>query len=347
MLQKILSAFGLNDASLKWEALGSGLINQTWKITERNKEFVLQQVNQYVFKNPHLIADNINLVAGWLQEKCPDYFFVAPLPALNGNTLVQSEDGNFYRLFPFVKDSVSYDVVPSASQAFEAAAQFGRFTKLLSGLNTSQLHATIPGFHDLSLRYKQFLFAIENGNQQRIAENSELISEVQSLVNIVEAFEDIKRNPAFKMRVTHHDTKISNVLFDMQGKSICVIDLDTVMPGYFISDVGDMMRTYLSPVSEEETDLGRIEVRDEFYKAVVQGYYSEMKDELSETEKKYFFYAGEFIIYMQALRFLTDYLNDDVYYGEKYPGHNLARARNQMVLLRRLQEKRNLLMQIV
>jgi Ser/Thr protein kinase RdoA (MazF antagonist) len=154
-------------------------------------------------------------------------------------------------------------------------------------------------------------------------------------------------NPEFKLRVTHHDTKISNVLFDQEGKGLCVIDLDTVMPGYFISDVGDMMRTYLSPVSEEEKELDKIVVRDEFYKAIVEGFYKEMKEELTETEKKYFFYAGTFMIYMQALRFFTDFLNDDIYYGAKYPRHNFMRAKNQLVLLEQLLKKQDQLERIL
>jgi Ser/Thr protein kinase RdoA (MazF antagonist) len=148
-------------------------------------------------------------------------------------------------------------------------------------------------------------------------------------------------DPAFKRRVTHHDTKISNVLFDNQDKGLCVIDLDTVMPGYFISDVGDMLRTYLCPVSEEEKDFSKIIVRDEFYKAIINGYKEEMKNELTEKENKYFFYAGKFMIYMQALRFITDHINDDIYYGAKYEGQNLVRASNQMVLLQRYLEKEN------
>jgi hypothetical protein len=119
------------------------------------------------------------------------------------------------------------------------------------------------------------------------------------------------------------------------------------MPGYFISDVGDMMRTYLSPVSEEEKDFSKIEVRDEFYKAIVQGYYSEMKEELTDAEKNYFFYGGKFMIYMQALRFLTDHINGDVYYGAKYEGHNLVRANNQIVLLQELVKKQDHLQKIV
>ncbi len=193
------------------------------------------------------------------------------------------------------------------------------------------------------MRYQQFLQSIEQGNKQRINESGRLISHLVSHADIVTTYAGIKNDPEFRLRVTHHDTKISNVLFDGKGKGICVIDLDTVMPGYFISDVGDMMRTYLSPVSEEEMDFEKIKVRDDFYKAIVDGYYNEMKDELTETEKQYFFYAGTFMIYMQSLRFATDYFNNDRYYGAKYSRHNFVRANNQLVLLEKLLVKKEIL----
>jgi hypothetical protein len=131
------------------------------------------------------------------------------------------------------------------------------------------------------------------------------------------------------------------VLFDKHGKGICVIDLDTVMPGYFISDVGDMIRTYLSPVSEEEKDFNKIQIREDFFEAIANGYLSEMGGELSEVEIRHFVYGGMFMIYMQALRFLTDYLNNDIYYGAAYEGHNYLRAKNQVVLLEKLLEKKD------
>ncbi|MEJ7684927.1 MAG: phosphotransferase [Segetibacter sp.] len=137
----------------------------------------------------------------------------------------------------------------------------------------------------------------------------------------------------------HHDTKISNVLFDDKNKGLCLIDLDTVMPGYFISDAGDMMRTYLSPVSEEEKDFTKIDIREDFFDAISEGYLSEMKDDLTEEEQSSFVYAGKFMIYMQAVRFLADYLCDDIYYSSNYEGHNFMRAKNQLYLLDRLQEK--------
>jgi Ser/Thr protein kinase RdoA (MazF antagonist) len=252
--------------------------------------------------------------------------------------MVKTDQG-YFRIFPFVAGSHSLDVLETPGQAYEAAAQFGTFTRLLKRVDVNRLKMTIPRFHDLSLRYEQFTNATKQGNKQRVAESKSLINKVEHYSGIVETFKKIPSNKAWRLRVTHHDTKISNVLFNSVDKGICVIDLDTLMPGYFISDVGDMMRTYLSPVSEEEKDVEKIQVRDAFYRAIVSGYYEQMKEELTETERKHFFYAGKFMIYMQALRFLTDHLNDDVYYGAAYPGHNFVRANNQLVLLERLVEK--------
>ena len=181
----------------------------------------------------------------------------------------------------------------------------------------------------------------------RIKESEDAILIIHENRNILEQYEKIKSNPDFKLRVTHHDTKISNVLFDENDNGLCVIDLDTVMPGFFISDVGDMMRTFLSPASEEEKELDKIIVREDFFRAILEGYLSEMKNELSKEEIAHFVYAGKFMVYMQAIRFLTDYINDDVYYGARYTGHNLVRALNQITLLKRLTEKEQRFDQIV
>ena len=343
MLNTILPAYGFSDETSKVEAFGSGLINNTWKITSGATSYILQRVNNEVFKEPVHIAHNIAMIAAHLKEHHPRYRFIAPLQTLRGEEMIYQADNGFYRMFPFVAGSHSKDVVETPQQAYEAATQFGRFTRLLHGIDISKLKVTIPFFHDLTLRYQQFLQSIEQGNKQRINESGRLISHLVSHADIVTTYAGIKNDPEFRLRVTHHDTKISNVLFDGKGKGICVIDLDTVMPGYFISDVGDMMRTYLSPVSEEEMDFEKIKVRDDFYKAIVDGYYNEMKDELTETEKQYFFYAGTFMIYMQSLRFATDYFNNDRYYGAKYPRHNFVRANNQLVLLEKLLVKKEIL----
>jgi Ser/Thr protein kinase RdoA (MazF antagonist) len=348
MFETILTHFGLNPANFTVQPFGSGLINHTWRISTPDGLpcYILQQINTAVFKQPEDIALNIGNLGTFLKKESPDYLFAGALPAATGSFLYVDEK-KYYRLFPFIAQSHSVDMVHTPAQAFEAARQFARFTKLLSGFDTSQLKITIPQFHDLSLLYQQFTDALANGNPIRIKDAAELINYLQQQQHLVETYERIKNDAGFRLRVIHHDTKISNVLFDSNQKGLCVIDLDTVMPGYFISDAGDMMRTYLSPVSEEEKDFQKIQVRDEFFTAIARGYIEELKNELSDTEKSHFFYAGQFMIYMQALRFLTDHLNDDVYYGARYEGHNLIRAHNQAILLQQYNEKERLFNQII
>ena len=338
MLNAVLASYGLTGPGVQVQSFGTGLINNTWKVIAPEGEYILQRINEVVFKKPENIAHNISKIAAYLEEHYPDYRFVAPVATVNGEQMVHVKEG-YFRLFPFVPASHSKDVLETPSQAFEAAVQFGRFTKLLAGIRMSEIRTTIPDFHNLALRYRQFTESLLKGNKQRIDECTDLLNLLQLHIGIVNEYEHIIASSSFRLRIAHHDTKISNVLFDENGAGICVIDLDTMMPGYFISDVGDMMRTYLSPASEEESDFSKIHIREDFYNAIVDGYYGEMKEELTEDEKQHFFYAGKFMIYMQALRFITDYFNDDAYYGAKYPGHNLVRAKNQVVLLERLLEK--------
>lgn len=342
ILNTVLEDFGLLNDAISLSPVSEGLINSTWKVDCNGEAYILQKVNSNVFKNPGDIAYNLELISSYLKQNKKGYFFTAPVQSLSGKTLMYYEGEGCFRLFPFVNNSHTYAVVKNAEQAYEAAKQFGSFTTALKSFDAAQLKITIPDFHNLSLRYQQFLTAAETATTERFGKSSEVISKCKAYKNLVKEFEEIKSNSAFKTRVTHHDTKISNVLFDENNKGICVIDLDTVMPGLFISDVGDMMRTYLCPVSEEETDFSKIKIRIDVYKAIVNGYTEGMDGELTETELKYFFFAGAFIIYMQALRFLADYLNNDTYYSARYPDHNLNRATNQITLLEELMLNENL-----
>lgn len=333
MPHSILSAYNFNTPGVQLKPFGSGLINNTWKVEDSGKEYILQRINHFVFKKPENIENNIKKVAAYLKKYHPEYNFCAPIKSLVGDEMVYRKEEGYFRMFPFVAVSHTNDVVETVDQAYEAARQFGRFTRLLSGIEMNELKITIPDFHNLSLRYQQFINALETGDKTRIAECSKTIIALKGFNGIVKEYEELKNDCAFKLRVTHHDTKISNVLFDDQDKGLCVIDLDTMMPGYFISDLGDMMRTYLCPVSEEEPDFSKIEIRENIYHAIVNGYYSEMKNELTPTEVNHFFYAGKYMIYMQSLRFITDFLNNDLYYGAKYTTQNKIRGENQLVLL--------------
>ena len=347
MLQTVFNAFGITADISNAVPFGSGLINDTWKINDAGKLFILQRINHQIFKDPDAIAYNINITATYLHKHHPDYLFVMPVKSIYDEDIFFDEENGYFRLSPFVKNSHTIDVVQHPEQAFEAAMQFGKFTNMLVGFDVTQLKITLPDFHNLSLRYQQFEEALVKGNKQRIQQSENLINAIIKNKYLVDVFETIKSSSQFKLRVTHHDTKISNVLFNENNKGMCVIDLDTLMPGYFISDVGDMMRTYLSPISEEEKSFSKIAIRDEYFVAILEGYLGQLKDELSEEEKNHFVYAGKFMIYMQAIRFLADYLNDDIYYGSNYEGHNYVRAGNQLCLLQQLINKEEQLQQLV
>jgi thiamine kinase-like enzyme len=335
MMKKILSAYKCSPNAIV-TAFGNGLINNTWKVEDEGKACILQKINTAIFKHPEFISENIQSIANYLSVHHPDYFFLTPVKTLAEEDMVFVEGDGYYRMYPFVKNSHTINVAENAGQTYEAAKKFGELTKLLADFPAQQLKITLPDFHNLSLRYKDFINAKQFGMKERIKKATEQIAFLESQENIVEEFERIKSSKHFKLRVTHHDTKINNVLFNDEEKGICVIDLDTLMPGYFISDVGDMIRTCVPNVNEEEKDISKIHIREHIFAALAEGYLSEMYNELSGEELNNFVYAGKFMIYMQALRFLSDYLNNDVYYGSAYEGQNFYRTANQTQLLRLL-----------
>ncbi|MBY0244568.1 MAG: aminoglycoside phosphotransferase family protein, partial [Sphingobacteriaceae bacterium] len=223
-----------------------------------------------------------------------------------------------------------------------------KLSRLLNDFDATKLQETIPDFHNLSFRFAQFNEALNQCKTEFKTIASNEIEQALAHKNIVAHYELIKNHPDFKTRVMHHDTKISNVLLhENTFEGLCVIDLDTLMPGKFISDLGDMMRTYLCEFSENEADLNKITIRLPYFEAMIKGYLSEMKDSLTAIEKEQILFSGKYIIYMQALRFLSDYLNGSIYYPIHYPQQNLDRAKNQFKLLNELIANKNTLQAIV
>lgn len=331
---------------------GPGAEAETGARTETQAEagpskYILQQINTQVFKNPDAIAHNVNIVARWLRLHHPDYRFPAPLPTLHGALMVVQE-GEYWRLQPYIADSVAFDTLNVPKQAYEAAKQFGKLSRLLNDFDASLLQPTIPGFHDLAWRYAQFSEALGDAPLQLKEQAKKEIHTAEQHHFIVDYYQSYLHRADFPDRVMHHDTKISNVLLHQESnEGLCVIDLDTLMPGKFISDLGDMMRTYLSAFSENETDLDKVKIRLPYFKAMMEGYLSEMAGSLTETEKELLLFSGKYIIYMQALRFLTDYLNGSVYYPTSYPEQNLDRAKNQFKLLSELFTQEKVLQDII
>jgi Ser/Thr protein kinase RdoA (MazF antagonist) len=340
-LQYIFKQFVSDTDGFEIIKFGTGLIHGTYLVSKKNNPlYILQEINTSVFKSPDTIAANLSSLSDFLNERDKHVFFPVAQKTLLGNSYC-IEQGKYYRLTKFVAGSHSIDSCVTSTDAYEAALQFGKFTAAFKDFDVSTIKPTIPQFHDLTFRWKQFLDSLINGNKYRIKFAEKEINQIKQDYHIVEKFEEIKVSTSFKQRVTHHDSKISNVLFNEEGKGVCVIDLDTVMPGYFISDLGDMFRTYLASATEEEVDFSKITARPDFYKALIQGYLENMSDKMTGEEISQIDYAGEFMIYMQALRFLTDFLNDDIYYGTKYELHNYNRTINQLVLLDQFRKIKN------
>lgn len=347
--EDILKAYGFTLDIVNLQQIGSGHINRTYLLSalQNDKQYILQNINVHVFKDPFAIANNIEAVADYLKANNPDYLFPAPIPTLHGE-LMFAHHGDYWRLLPFVANTMAYDTLSDPKQAYEAAKQFGKLSRLLNHFDTAVLKPTIPGFHDLSWRYEQFTFALSQATAVLKQNASHEIETALRHHFIVDYYKSYEHRKDFPNRVMHHDTKISNVLLNEEDNTgICVIDLDTLMPGKFISDLGDMMRTYLCAYAENETDLNKIKIRLPYFKATVEGYLSEMANILTPTEKELILFSGKYIIYMQALRFLTDYLNRSIYYPIAYPTQNLDRTKNQLKLLNELFENEKILQDII
>lgn len=332
-IQNVLSGFGLSFTNEQIKPLGNGHINQTF-LLDGPVKFVLQRINTKVFTRPEIIASNLAYAAQHLAKQSPGYLFLTATKTKTGDDMMYDESGHPWRLFPYISNTMTLESVATPGEAFEAARGFAALSKRLDKVDMNKFYPTIDRFQDLSWRFEQLQTAIRNAGEERKLEAESLIEQALSFSYLVEEYTDLIQSGKLKLRVVHNDTKINNILFDSRSnKAVAVIDLDTLMPGYFIYDLGDMVRTFVSPVSEEETDLSKVSFRFPFYQKLLDGYMSEMGDCLSDDEKEAIPFAGMMMTYIMAIRFLADYLNGDIYYHTEYPGQNLMRASNQLKLL--------------
>jgi len=343
--QEALAA-ATRDNDLSVTAVTTGLINQTYKVTGKGSgvKFLLQQINAAIFPEPGKLESNYENIWTHLQDhehnkgikepvRIPE-----PLHFLDGRKLFYDSHKRYWRIFEFIDDAQTIPVAGNSQQAKKAAETFGRFTAAFESFDLSVLAITIPGFHDLSLRFRQFQSSLHTRNYERLQLAAPLADELRKREHYASLYEVMTASDAFKQRLMHHDAKISNILFaEETGQVICPVDLDTCMPGYFFSDLGDMIRSMACSEDENSTRFKEISIREDFYVSILEGYTAVMGSSLTDAEKKYIHYAGILIIYMQALRFLADYLNGDTYYRVSHSGQNYDRAKNQLVLLQQLE----------
>jgi Ser/Thr protein kinase RdoA (MazF antagonist) len=338
-IHQVLLHFGIDSPDLLVDRVGAGHINKTFKITTSDGSYILQQINTKVFVKPGVIESNLAYTGEYLSKNYPDYLFISPIFTKNGRGLAYVDDEP-WRIYPYMENTFTVDDVQSVDQAYEAARAFGRFGRFMKGCDLSRFGPTIERFHDLALRYDQFQSALANANEQTKSIAADEIRQAIGFQKFAEQYKSVIGSGALVPGIFHNDTKINNVLFDRgTNKAIAVIDLDTVMEGYFIYDLGDLVRTLVSPVSEEEKDPDKIIVRPEFYNALVDGYLSEMGDAISKEERSLASFAGIMMTYIMALRFLADFLRGNTYYHISYPDQNLVRAKNQLRLTELLSRK--------
>lgn len=328
--EEILPHFGIDGICAP---LGSGHIHKTFKVSGQ-KNFVLQRVNKNIFTQPEIIASNNRIAFEFLKRKHPDFVFPRSLSGKNGKDLYYDQEGYPWRIVPMIENTFTIEEVSSEQDAFEAAKGFGSLTKNLDGVDVNLFKPTLERFHDLGWRYQQFDDALKKAKPETIDGCEKEIAQAKAFAYLVKEYGQLISSGSLVIRVMHNDTKINNILFDTHSrKAVCAIDLDTLMPGYFIYDLGDMVRTFVSPVNEEGKDIAKIRFRKNIYHALVDGYLSEMRDVLTDDEKKSIPFAGKMMTYIMALRMLADFLRGNTYYHITYPEQNLVRARNQFQLL--------------
>lgn len=338
-IKSIFNKFEHNFDYVSHSELNSGHINDTYLVkTDGETNYVLQKINHLIFKDvPGLVSNKVqisNHIKVVLSQKGDNNSTVLSFVKVKGTDIFYyKEDKNYWNLMIFIDNGITYDIVSKDEIAFEGGKLLGQFLNLTSTFNSKNLIETIPNFHDMSFRYKQYVSAIHHASLKRlktVEKYAKLIASLKEEMHILQKLKELKKIP---LRVTHNDTKISNSLFDANNKGICMIDTDTVMPGIIHYDFGDAIRTICNSAAEDEKNLSKIEFNFKFYKAYKKGFLKEVGTSLTHEELKHLPLAVKTMIFIMGLRFLTDYLNNDVYYKIKYPEHNLDRAKNQFKLL--------------
>ena len=345
-LLNILDQFTLAEKVVSAEPFGNGHINDTLKATNEKGEikYVLQRINHLIFTNVDMLQNNINTVTTHIRKKLEakgtndiDRKVLTFLPTKDGKPYYFDGD-SYWRVCLFIPNSKSYEeVTPELS--YEAGKAFGDFQSMLSDLPEGSLGETIPNFHNMEFRLQQFHDAVKANAAGRLEEVKDLIEEVEKRAEAMCIQERLYREGKLQKRTNHCDTKVNNMMFDADtDKVLCVIDLDTVMPGFVLSDIGDFIRTGANTGAEDDENLDNVNVNMDIFKAYTRGYMETAKAFLSPLEISLLPYGGRLLTYMQTVRFLTDYINGDTYYKIHSPKHNLIRTKAQFKLLQSLEE---------
>ncbi len=345
-LAAIFSQFSVSQAPVSATGLTSGHINETWRVdTESDTSYVLQRLSPVAFPNPDSVMANKLAVTRHLSAKAAAAGFRRPVPSFvplrEGGFLLRDKGGGAWNLMPFIGPSRSYLAAPDAHLAREAGLTLGAFLRETSDLDPAVLSETLPGFHDLSRRLGEFDVALASAEADRRSDAAQVIEAVGELRESMLVIERLRMAGAIPQRVTHNDTKLPNMLFTPEGKGLCMIDLDTVMPGILHYDFGDAVRMLCNTGAEDEPDADCIGIRLDYFEAFAQGMFGGGSHLLPRPgEMTALADSPAVMAFIVGLRMLTDFLQGDRYFSTAYPGHNLVRARAQLALARRFTDAR-------
>jgi hypothetical protein len=340
-LREIYSHFETAAEPLETERYGTGHIHDTYRVVtpHGSHDYILQRLNQNVFRNIPALQRNIERVTSHLRTKyelsgCDATRRTLTLiPAKGGMSWYTTPEGECWRMYLFISDHRSYETVDSPEKAHEGGRAIGRFQSMLADLPEPQLYDTIPFFHNIEKRLEDFHRVLKADRHNRAASVKRETEFVISREEKMKTLHLLGQQGIIPVRITHNDTKFNNILFDNNGRELCIIDLDTVMPGYVHYDFGDAIRTAASSCAEDETDLNRVNMNIELFRGFSTGYMEEMRATLNRAEKEHLAFAPALITYTIGVRFLTDYLDGDNYFRVHREGHNLDRARVQFRLV--------------
>ena len=335
--EKAARQFGKGNPSVK--PLGHGLINHTYLVYfDSAPAIVLQSINQATFPQPEKIMQNYRRLENHLARK-NDLHIPPIISTSDGGDYWLDPEGRFWRATLFIENSYAIAIPSTPMEVFTAAKSFATFTKALNGLPAGEMNTIIPSFHDLAYRYELFEETVRKAHISRLLKSTHVISEIRDRVSLVDFYSLVAANEKdYPTRIMHHDCKISNILFDKTSKEvICPVDLDTVMPGKYFSDLGDMIRTMACTEEENSLSWETIGIKEKYYTEIINGYLSGIGDNLTAAEKQHIHQPGLLLTYMQCIRFVTDFLDNDRYYKTTYPEQNLNRALNQLILLEKLE----------
>jgi hypothetical protein len=345
--------FEIQGAFVSAEPYGSGHINDTYCVVfgqgNLRVRYVFQRINHLIFKTPVALMENVARVTAHLAKKsagAPDASrrVLTLIPARDGKSFFCDGDGNHWRVYIFIEKARTFDAVESTQQAFQAAKAFGQFQKLLADLPAPRLHDTVPDFHHTPKRFA----ILEKAIAADVANRAQLAKAEIEFALACKKITGVLLDAKLPERVTHNDTKFNNVMLDdATGEGICVIDLDTVMPGLALYDFGDMVRTATSPAKEDECDLSKVQMQFPMFEALTRGYLNSAAEFLTPAEKKFLPFAGRLITFEIGVRFLTDFLAGDVYFKVQRDGHNLDRCRTQFKLVECIEQQEAQMNQLV